>query len=158
MKKEGKEKIDVVGLESIRGDWTDLAHEFQKELLDRIFHEKAVEQYVQDFIKDVRSGKKDSLLVYRKSLRKNLEDYAVNTAHKKAAMKLLKRGGQVSSNLIEYVMTKDGPEPVGYVREKIDYEHYIEKQIMPLLQQVLPFLKLRIEDVLHPEQKRLDYF
>ena len=37
---KGNEKIDIVGLEFVRRDWTDLSKEFQMELLDRVFHKK----------------------------------------------------------------------------------------------------------------------
>src|SRR3989344_6424313 len=33
IEKNGKEELDIIGLEAIRGDWTEAAQDFQKELL-----------------------------------------------------------------------------------------------------------------------------
>src|SRR3989338_6776072 len=124
--KDRKEEIQFTGLESVRGDWTDLAKKFQNELLDKIFHNQEVTEYVKKFVKDLKAGKLDELLVYKKNLRKELKDYAVKTPHKKAAEKILSSGNKIESNIIKYVMTEDGPEPIDYVKHKIDYKHYIE--------------------------------
>ena len=48
--KDGKEVIDFTGLEFVRRDWTKLSKRFQFELLDRIFHDKEVEDYISQFI------------------------------------------------------------------------------------------------------------
>ena len=37
---DGKEDLEIVGLEAIRGDWTEAAGDFQKELLLKTFHEE----------------------------------------------------------------------------------------------------------------------
>ncbi len=154
MIKDGKERIDITGLEAVRGDWTDLAKKYQNELLDRIFHDKDIINFTRKFITDVNSGKYDDLLVYKKSLRKDLADYAVETPHKKAAKKILAHGGKISSNIIRYVMTTDGPEPVGYVDHKIDYAHYIEKQIKPIAESVLVFFGQDFDDILKGDKQK----
>jgi len=75
-------------------------------------------------------------LVYRKSIRKELKDYTKSTPpHVKAARKLV----NLESAKIEYIMTEDGPEPLGNIKHKIDYEHYIKKQIKPIADSVLVF-------------------
>ena len=76
----------------------------------------------------MRDGKKDSDLVYRKSLRKGVDSYTKSSPpHVKAARLLPKPRGVIS-----YVVTHQGPQPVGYVTAPIDYEHYIDKQIKPI--------------------------
>jgi len=37
-------------------------------------------------------------------------------------------------------MTTNGPEPVEYHSSQLDYDHYIEKQIKPIADAVLPFV------------------
>ncbi len=37
-------------------------------------------------------------------------------------------------------MTTGGPEPIAIPHGPIDYEHYVEKQIRPIVEQVLPHL------------------
>jgi len=142
---EGKEKIDFTGLEFVRRDWTDLAKKFQLDILDRIFHKKEVVEYVRDFVKDLRKGKLDDLLVYRKAIRKDLDDYTKTTPpHVKAARKLDK----ITSSIIAYVITTDGPEPVQKQKNKLDYEHYIEKQIKPIADSILVFYNTNFDDLI----------
>ena len=140
----GEEKIEFTGMESRRRDWTDLAKKFQHELLNKIFHKEEVSAYVKSFIDDVRNGKYDELLVYRKSIRKNLKSYAVRAQHVKAALKLKK----VSSNIIEYIITEDGPEPIQNRKHKIDYDHYINKQLKPIADSILVFYNKKFDDLI----------
>lgn len=151
--KDGKEKIDFVGVEYARRDWTNLAKKFQLELLDRIFHKKEVSEYVKNFVKDVKDGKYDSLLVYRKAIRKNLGSYRVESQHLKAAKKLK----VITSNLIEYVLTTDGPEPIQNIKHKIDYGHYIDKQIKPIADSVLCFYNTSFNELLSKQHSLFDF-
>ncbi len=149
LKKDGKEKLDIVGLESVRGDWTEAAKKFQLELLDRIFHKKEVTKFVKKFVDDLREGKYDDELIYRKALRKGLEGYKVNTPHLKAARKLKK----IDSSKIEYYITTDGPEPIQALKHKIDYEHYINKQIKPIAEAVLDFFDTNFDELIEGKKQ-----
>lgn len=143
--KDGKEEIQFTGLEAKRGDWTELAKKYQYELLNRIFHNKDVVDFTKKFVDDIKKGKYDSLLVYKKSIRKELQFYTKTTPpHVRAARKL----EFLESNKIEYVLTQDGPEPVQNLKHKIDYEHYIEKQIMPIADSVLVFFNKSFEEII----------
>jgi len=134
LEKDGKEEIEITGLESIRGDWTEAAQEFQKELLNKVFHKEEITTFIKSYVKKIKEGKLDKQLVYRKSIRKNLDEYTKTTPpHVKAARQLDKLEG----NIIEYYITIEGPEPIQKLRHKLDYEHYIDKQIKPLANQVL---------------------
>lgn len=145
LEKNGKEEIEFVGLETVRSDWTTVAKEFQQELLDRIFHKKEVTNFIKKTVEDIQSGKKDKDLIYRKSLRKSVEDYTkINPPHVKAARKLEK----IESSIIEYVITTEGPEPIQNQKHKIDYEHYIKKQIKPIADTVLSFFDTTFEDLI----------
>jgi len=145
------EKMDFTGLEFVRRDWTEVSKKFQLTLLDKIFHEQEVVGYVKKFVEDLKSGKYDDLLVYRKALRKNVEDYTKTTPpHVKAARKLDK----ITSNIIDYIMTSDGPEPIEKIEHSIDYEHYIEKQIKPIADSVLGFFDQEFDDVIKGSQQK----
>ncbi|MFH1638472.1 MAG: DNA polymerase II [Candidatus Woesearchaeota archaeon] len=144
LKKGKKEELDITGLEAIRGDWTELARQFQLGLLDKVFHGKAVENLIKQYVKNLKAGKLDNLLIYRKSIRKPLEEYDKTTPpHVKAAKKLDK----LESTQIEYVITEDGPEPVQKIEHKIDYSHYIEKQLKPIADSVLVFFNKTFDDI-----------
>ena len=81
------------GLESVRTDWTRLAREFQEELYRRIFMQEAYAEYVQEVTARVLAGEEDQQLVYRKRLRRKLEDYQRNVPpHVQAARLCAERG------------------------------------------------------------------
>ncbi len=144
IEKNGKEEIEITGLEAIRGDWTEAAQEFQKELLKKAFKKQPIKEFINSYIKKIKSGELDSKLIYRKSIRKSLEEYTKTTPpHVKAARQLDK----LESNIIEYYITIEGPEPIQKLRHKIDYDHYIEKQIAPIANQVLNLLNENFEEL-----------
>ena len=145
VEENGKEKVEVTGLEAIRGDWTEAAKDFQLELLNKIFHKEDPINFIKSYVKNLREGKMDKKLIYRKSIRKDLKDYTKTTPpHVKAARKL----DSLDSNIIEYYVTANGPEPIQKHKSKIDYEHYIKKQITPIADSILHFFNRTMEDIL----------
>lgn len=133
----GAERIEFVGLEAVRRDWTELSKKFQRELLDLVFHDRPVEPFVRDFVARLRAGQLDDALVYRKALRKELNGYTRTTPqHVQAARKQ----HEFSGHLVEYVITRNGPEPVGEESSAYDYSHYIEHQIKPVAESILGFI------------------
>jgi len=153
VKDDNSEVMDFTGLEFVRRDWTEVSKKFQLELLDLIFHDKEIINYVKTFVQNLKSGKYDNLLVYRKALRKDVAEYTKTTPpHVKAARQLDK----ITSNIIDYVITVEGPEPIQKLTHSIDYDHYIEKQIKPIADSVLYFFGQNFEDVVKgSEQKNL---
>lgn len=143
---KGKEKIDIVGLEFVRRDWTDIAKEFQQELLKKIFHKKEVAEYIKKIVKEIKQGKYDKELVYRKAIRKEVDEYTKTTPPHVKAARLL--GKDLKSTLIEYVITSAGPEPIQKQKHKIDYKHYIEKQIKPIADAILVFYEQSFDDII----------
>ncbi|MEM4605850.1 MAG: DNA polymerase II [Candidatus Pacearchaeota archaeon] len=142
VEKKGKEELEIVGLEAIRGDWTEAAKNFQRELLLKIFKKENTVPFILDYIKKLKEGKLDKDLVYKKSIRKELEEYTKTTPpHVKAARQL----DFLESNLIEYYITTKGPEPIQKLKHKIDYEHYIEKQIKPIAKTILETAGINFE-------------
>jgi DNA polymerase-2 len=149
----GKEEIKFTGLEFVRRDWTPISKKFQLEILDRIFHKKEIGEYVKEFITDLKAGKMDELLVYKKAIRKDLIKYTKTTPpHVKAARKL--SPDELQSSIIAYVMTQNGPEPIQKLTSKIDYDHYIEKQLKPIADSVLVFFKLNFDDLMKGSTQR----
>ena len=144
----GKEAIEFVGMEFVRSDWTRLAKEFQVELYSRIFNNEEIENWLGEIVKKVRAGEYDDKLVYRKRLRKDLEEYTKNIPqHVKAARMLPETSGTVY-----YVITKRGPVPVELKHTDIDYDHYIEKQIRPIADSVLILLGESFDGIVQSDQ------
>lgn len=46
-----------------------------------------------------------------------------------------------SRTRISYVMTTSGPQPLEMRRAPIDYQHYIERQLQPVADAILPFVQ-----------------
>ena len=93
---------------------------------------------------DIKSGKHDKELVYRKSLRKDISEYTKTTPpHVKAARQL----DELTSNLISYVITVNGPEPIQQLRSSINYQHYIDKQIKPIADSILIFFNKDFDEI-----------
>jgi DNA polymerase elongation subunit (family B) len=141
---DGKEKIEFTGLEFVRRDWTELAKEFQLGLLDRVFHKQDPTAFVKQFVAEVKAGKLDHLLVYKKAIRKELAAYTKTTPqHVKAARQL----DTINGSLIESYVTVDGPQPVEKRTSAIDYAHYIEKQLKPIADAILVFYGTNFDDL-----------
>jgi DNA polymerase-2 len=147
-KPDGSEEMVYKGLETVRSDWTPLAQQFQQALYLRIFKGEPYRDYVRDYVSRTASGEFDELLVYRKRLRRPLDDYARNVPpHVRAARsadefnRLHGRPLQYQNGgWIRYVMTVAGPEPLEARRSPIDYEHYLTRQLQPVADAILPFV------------------
>jgi DNA polymerase-2 len=131
------EALELVGLEAVRRDWSPVARRFQRELLSRVFRDEPVVEFIRAFVADLRAGRYDEELAYRKAIRKPLGAYTKTTPpHVKAARKQREPAGRI----VAYVMTHAGPEAVGEVTAPVDHEHYVTHQLRPIADQVLRFL------------------
>jgi DNA polymerase-2 len=110
----------------------------------RLFKKEPIEPFIKSYIKKIKEGKLDEKLIYRKSIRKAVEEYTKTTPPHVKAARLLDK---IESNIIEYYITKAGPEPIQKLKHKIDYEHYIEKQIAPIANQILILLGKSVEEI-----------
>lgn len=128
-----------------RSDWTLLARQFQEGLLSRIFHGQPYKEFVTDYAQATLAGAKDDLLIYRKRLRHRLDDYQVKVPPQVRAARIADahkaRVGRPmqyqSGGWIQYVMTKNGPEPLETRQTRIDYAHYLTKQLQPIADAIL---------------------
>lgn len=143
------------GLEAVRTDWTLAARNFQRELYRRIFLNEPFEAFLIETVEAIRRGEQDHNLIYRKRLRRHLEDYVRNVPpHAQAARKAdewlesqelparYARGGWV-----RYVLTVNGPEPLEKVTSVLDYDLYIERQIEPIADGILQFLDTSFSEI-----------
>jgi DNA polymerase-2 len=152
---QGNRIIHYKGLETVRTDWTELARIFQQNLYQLVFDNQEYEQYVRQTVDDLRSGKFDSELVYRKRLRKKLSEYVKNIPpHAQAAIKaeaIFKQKGMPSryrnKSWIEYVITLSGAETLECQDSKLDYDHYVEKQLTPIADTILNAIGSSMEAV-----------
>ncbi|MGB5890422.1 MAG: DNA polymerase II [Thermoanaerobaculia bacterium] len=153
--RDGDEKrVVFTGLEVVRRDWTALARRTQRELYERLFFDRPVEDHLRQVVADLREGRLDTELVYRKALRKAPEAYVSTTPpHVAAARKMSGRPGR----LISYVITTGGPEPADEQQSPFDYQHYVDKQIRPVAEPILSHLGLGF-DVVVGDDKQMALF
>jgi DNA polymerase II len=148
----GEDRIEIVGLEAVRHDWTPLAQGLQRDLLALAFHgqpAEAISELVRSVIHELRAGKMDPRLVYRKSLRKPVEAYTKSSPPHARAAALLPP--EERSGLIRYVMTTEGPQPESRRSAPPDYEHYVQKQIRPIVESLAPFIGLSTQSLFNAE-------
>jgi DNA polymerase-2 len=151
---EGDELI-FKGLETVRSDWTQLAKGFQLTLYKMVFSRQNINDYLLQIIADTRSGKLNEQLIYRKRIRRRLDLYVKNVPpHVKAARLADQQNRALGRTLkyqhkgwISYVITVNGPQPIEYLSSKIDYDHYVDKQIKPIAEGILPFIGLSFENM-----------
>jgi DNA polymerase-2 len=153
------ETLELVGLEAVRRDWSAVARRFQRELLRLAFHDEPVEPFIRDFVADLRGGRFDDQLAYRKAIRKPLESYTKTTPpHVKAARKQAARPGRI----VTYVVTTAGPEAAGETTAPPDYDHYVTQQLRPIADALLHFLGAAdfdtIAGIVRPEGRQLALF
>jgi DNA polymerase-2 len=148
-------KLIFKGLETVRSDWTQISKVFQQELYRLIFNDLPVDEYICTTVNEIKAGVHDSQLVYMKKVRRKLEDYVNTPPHIKACLianKTLTDLGHKSKyrkgSKVEYVMTLNGIMPIELSRSNLDYEHYIDKQIKPIADDVLPFIGKSFEKII----------
>ncbi len=148
LKVGSKEVLEFVGMEFVRSDWTKLAKEFQEELYSRILKEHEYINWMREIATNLKEGKFDKKLVYKKRLRKDIDDYVKNIPPQVKAARLLKNPG----NSVSYVITKRGPIPVEQPHKDIDYDHYSEKQLKPIADSILNLLGESFDTVVGSKQ------
>ncbi|MBN7799107.1 DNA polymerase II [Parahaliea mediterranea] len=137
------DRLVFKGLENVRTDWTRLAREFQQELYRRVFAGEAFDTYVREITRAVLAGELDAQLVYRKRLRRALDEYQRNVPpHVQAARLARDRGLPVPrrGDWVEYVVTTAGAEPASEPRSPLDYQFYVDRQLQPVADGILGFL------------------
>ena len=151
----GNEKIEFKGLEAVRSDWTTMAREFQTELFENLFFDKDIFSIIKSKVEDLKNGLFDDKLSYQKRLTKPAGDYIkIIPPHVKAAM-ILDPTGEKKLKSINYLITHNGPEPSELLKSKIDYNHYIEKQIKPIANGVLFLFEKNFDDIVIGDQLNL---
>ncbi|HAB53130.1 MAG TPA: DNA polymerase II [Ignavibacteriales bacterium] len=152
LKINGQEELEFVGMEFVRSDWTKLAKEFQVQLYMKVFNDEDVRDWIRNVVNKVNRGGYDDKLVYRKRLRKEIDEYQKSgPPHVRAARMINKTSGTV-----EYVITKRGPVPIELTHGDLDYQHYIEKQLKPIADSVLGLLGESFDSIIKSPQ--LDFF
>ncbi|NVK73068.1 MAG: DNA polymerase II [Oceanospirillaceae bacterium] len=147
------------GLEAARTDWTPMARQFQRTLFEKVFNDENPVSFIQEIIATLRAGGYDEQLIYSKQLSRPLSSYTKNKPpHVRAAaiidQKRAEQGLPLEYNKgrkrVYYVYQRSGVVPYESAEDLVDldYEHYIEKQIEPIADSILPFFKTDMASLL----------
>ncbi|MEM1607263.1 MAG: DNA polymerase domain-containing protein [Candidatus Bathyarchaeia archaeon] len=159
-------RLDMVGLEVVRGDWANVAKNIQEKVLEIILKGQSVKkavEYVRNYITDLRERKipfKD--LIIWKTLTKDLEEYEVKAPHVEAAKLLQKEGWLLNiGDKVGFVITSGSGKL--YERAKpyifasysdIDIEYYVTNQIIPAALRILSLFNVKENDLLPPKSAK----
>jgi DNA polymerase-2 len=134
---DGTVSVEVKGMEAVRSDATPLAKRVQLELLDMVFAGGGEEEFTEkifETVKLLKTGVLDQELVYRKRLARPPETYTSSTPPQVKAARAL--GWKGRRGIVEYLWTEQGPEPASLPHAPLDYEHYIDSQILPVARSI----------------------
>ncbi len=149
----GVNELVFKGLETVRSDWTPLAQQFQTELYRLVFDDQDPSDFVRETLAQTLAGERDADLVYRKRLRRPLAQYVKSQPPQVRAARLAdehnaRRGVPLryqQKGVIRYLITVNGPEPLEYRHSAIDYQHYVDRQLKPVADAILPFAGLSFD-------------
>ncbi|MBU1931008.1 DNA-directed DNA polymerase, partial [Candidatus Micrarchaeota archaeon] len=156
-----KDQLKIVGFEYVRRDWSSIAKETQKKVIEAVLKEgnpeKAV-QITQKAIKALLTGtvpKKQ--LVVLTQIQRPLDKYEITGPHVEASKKAIARGKQLGvGSVIGYIITKNGKsisdkaELEEFVKEgNYDADYYIGHQVLPAVIKILQELGYSKQDLIH---------
>lgn len=152
---QGKQTLVFKGLETVRSDWTDLAKIFQTELYRLVFNDEDPQDFIRTTLASTLAGERDAQLVYRKRLRRPLAQYVKSQPPQvRAARQADEQNARLgraqryqNKGIICYLMTVNGPEAQEYVQSTLDYQHYVDRQLKPVADAILPFIGLSFEGI-----------
>ena len=147
-------QIDVVGLEAVRGDWSNLARDVQNTVLRMVLEDAnpaRATTYVQDLTSNIKSKNLPlSSFIIWKTLTKPVEAYEVNAPHVEVAKKMARDGWPVTAgDKVGFIITKKSgklfqkAEPHYKVTiDEVDYDYYVRNQIVPAAARILEILSV----------------
>ncbi|MEM2338065.1 MAG: DNA polymerase domain-containing protein [Candidatus Bathyarchaeia archaeon] len=171
-------RLDIVGLEVIRGDWAAVAKKVQEKVLEVILKEqspKKAARVAQQFIQELRQKRvpyRD--LIIWKTLTKPIGEYEVRAPHVAAAKMLIEKGWELAmGDKVGYVVVAgtgrlyERVKPYMFASyDEVDVEYYVTNQVVPAAARVLECFGITEEDLLKAkaseeeggERKLTDFF
>ncbi len=157
--------LNIKGFETVRRNWSFIAKDVQKNVLDILLRERDAEKalnYVRKIISDLKENliPVDRVVIYTQ-LQKEIEDYESVGPHVAAAQKMKNKGLSVGpGTLIKFVVVKGR----GKIRDKVkladeikqkeyDADYYANHQIYPSVEKIFSVFGYTKEDLLSEDQQ-----
>jgi len=158
-------RLDIVGLEVMRGDWAAVAKRVQEKVLEIILKEQSprkAAKFVKQFIYELwqrRVPYRD--LVISKTLTKPVKEYTVKAPHVEAAKMLTEKGWRLTvGDKVGYVVVAgsgrlhERVKPYMFASfDEVDIEYYVSKQVVPAAARVLESFGITAEQLLESRIK-----
>jgi len=153
-------RLDIVGLEVVRGDWANIAKTVQEKVLEIVLKEQSpvkAAEFVRHFVLELRQKRvpfRD--LIIWKTLTKPAEEYEVKASHVEAAKMLKEKGWELAvGDKVGYVIVVgsgrlyERVKPYKYASyDEVDLEYYVSKQVVPAAARVLESFGITEEQLL----------
>lgn len=153
-----EQNMKVAGMIMVRGDWSGVARKIQREVTETLLKTKNVglaQTFVKEQIKKLSERPlKDFVITTR--LKKPVEEYETKGPHVIAAMRMKEKGEYVrAGSNISYIIVKGDTTRIGdrarlpeeVDKKNIDYEYYIDNQILPALEGIFDVFGIDINEV-----------
>jgi len=162
-------KIKIRGFETVRRDWSPIARETQKKVLEIILKENSSVKalsYVKEVISKLKAKEITAdKLIMQTQLTKEVHEYELIAPHVAIAKKLMEKQNIKRGAYISYIIT----EGKGLIRDKAktpeecqekeyDPEYYINNQVVPAVEKIFEVLGYKKDDLVEKDQKKLDGF
>ncbi|MFH1586983.1 MAG: DNA-directed DNA polymerase [Candidatus Diapherotrites archaeon] len=153
------DNLKIVGFEYVRRDWSGIAKQTQRDVLQAVLKEGKPEkagEIIRERVKALKNGevkKKD--LTIMTNIQRPLNKYVAIGPHIAAARKAVERGKELGvGSTISYIITRKGKsisdkaELEEYVKEgEYDADYYISNQLLPAVIKIMRELGFTEEDL-----------
>ena len=164
------DRIEIVGLEAVRGDWSWIAREAQKATIEALLRTgdpgEALRK-AKDYVRMLKRGEVDlkKLIIWRQITRP-LSEYSATQPHIIVARELVKEGWRIQpGDKVGYIIAKgSGPlysraRPYFKIsRDEVDWSYYIEKQVVPACGRILEAVGIKADKILETGESTLMEF
>jgi len=152
-------RIEVVGLEAIRGDWSGIAREAQRETVKTLLETGDLHQALmkaREYVRLLRRGEIDlrKLIIWRQITRP-LSEYEATQPHIVVAKMMISEGWRIQpGDKVGYIVVRGSGQLYSRVkpyfkvsRDEVDWGYYIEKQVVPACGRILESVGIRSETI-----------
>ncbi len=155
-----KGTMKIKGFESVRRNWSFIAKDVQRTVLEIILKEhdpKKAKAYVRDIVEQMRKNKIPlAKVVIHTALSKGTEAYTSIGPHVAAAQRMQAKGQTAGAGtIVKYVVVKGKGKvirdkvrlPEETTQEEYDGEYYIQNQIIPGVERIFAVLDIKVDDL-----------
>ena len=159
--------IKIIGFETVRGNWSFIARNTQKKVIELILKEgnfKNSLDYTREIINKIKNKEIElNKMIIKTQLKMNLENYKQIGPHVAIAKKMKSKGINVGrGSIISFIISKGK----GLIRDKAkipseckdyDEDYYIYNQVIPSVEKIFEVGNIKKEDLFKEQSKLGDF-